>query len=483
MKLLQIRWTFLLFALPIFCCSNPSASKQDGGRKLSAAELKNDFTILRKTLEEAHPGLYWYSPKEETDHRFDSSYALLDHAMGRKEFFQLLLPLVAGVRCVHTSLRPGPGPENQPIQLARLLPFDLLCTAEGLYITHDFTNRGYAGMEILSINKVSSKEIISRLLTCLPADGYNQTFKYDLLSRGAMREGYALYWGQPESFALKLRSTATPKEITVAVKAAPPQQLATRQALQPSPAVSVHFHDSLNLAVLEVNTFELRTEKFRELVVPVFKKIREKGIENLVIDLRRNGGGNNNNVPELFSFLATRPFLHLKKTAMNPPVYTYKSQFKNPENFSAIHGVQQPDGSYSVNGRYTGTVYRDPARQYGFRGNTILLISGHTTSAASEFAAIAHDNKRVTVVGEETGGCYYGATGGNYINLVLPASKLEARIPTIRIFTAVEEDLVRQPQGRGLLPDYPVVQTVAAILQGRDVQLEAAIKLIKNKGT
>lgn len=86
----------------------------------------------------------------------------------------------------------------------------------------------------------------------------------------------------------------------------------------------------------------------------------------------------------------------------------------------------------------------------GLTAMFFILTSGYTSSAASEFVAIAKYNKRAIIVGEETGGCYYGATGGNYINLILPGSKLEVRIPTIRIFTAVTDDFIRQPKGRGM---------------------------------
>lgn len=458
-------------------CSNQPASKHPGGQKISAGLLRRDFMILRRTLEEAHPGLYWYTAKPAMDRCFDSSYALLHRDMTQDDFFRLLLPVMAAVRCLHTGLRPA----GQPARFTRLLPFDFLCVEDRVFITADFSGGGYAGAELLSINQVPLKEIISRMLACLPADGYNETFKYHLLNTGALREGYALYFGQPAVYKIKIRRPDTADTQLVTVKAVGPQQFAEHTKKQPPP-VELHFRDELQLAVLSVNTFQLGTNQFRGAILPVFKTLEEKRVKQLIIDLRRNGGGNNNNVPELFSFLAIRPFLHLKKTCMNAPSYTYRQYIINQKEFATVRGVRQADGSYSVDERYAGTAYRAPANKYRFSGQTVLLTSGNTTSAASEFVAIARYNRRVLVAGEETGGCYYGATGGSYINLVLPASKLQVRIPAIRILTAVDEDTVRQPKGRGVIPDYTIIPTIKNVLQGRDVQLEDAINRLKKGG-
>ena len=96
-------------------------------------------------------------------------------------------------------------------------------------------------------------------------------------------------------------------------------------------------------------------------------------------------------------------------------------------------------------------------------------------SAASELVALTHGSKRAVIIGEETGGCYYGAKGGRFINLILPNSQLKVRIPLIRIYTDVPEDFVCQPKGRGTRPDYDIKLTVDEVRAKKDVQLEAAL--------
>ena len=136
------------------------------------------------------------------------------------------------------------------------------------------------------------------------------------------------------------------------------------------------------------------------------------------------------------------------------------------------------DSSYEIV-QYPGRRLHEPIATNHFNGKLIVLVNGATISAASEFVALVHGSKQGTVIGEETGGCYYGSTGGSYLTLVLPNSRLRARIPTIRIFTAVPEDFTQQPHGRGVLPDYPVSYSIGDLLTGRDRVMERALDILR----
>jgi len=465
--------------LVAFIYSCFSENNHTENSKLTAGVLKTDFSVLRKTLEEAHPGLYWYSNKEAIDNYFDSVYNLIDHDITRVEFFKLLLPVIAKIRCGHTNLR-LPNEINNVVRFHKLLPFNFFCRDGKLWITKDFGNTGYESLEILSINNITTKEILHTLLNSLPADGYNETFKYHLLSTGAFREGYVLYFGQPDSFIVKAVDTGSATPFVFTVKAKTPQELFDTKTPKPQTPLHLSFRPDLNTAILGLNTFEINTKKFKDTLLTIFKAIKEGNSKHLIIDLRQNSGGSNDNVSTLFSFIASAPFLHLKRAEMNAPVFTFLQYFNNPQSFNNLHGVLDASGKYLMNYRYAGTSLKNPENENLFKGNVVLLASGNTTSAASEFSAISHFTKRVKIVGEETGGCYYGATGGNFINLKLPNSGLEVRIPTIRIFTAVDEDYIHQPKGRGTLPDYEIFPTIGDVIDGKDVQLEFAFKILYN---
>ncbi len=71
------------FLLAIILLQIGCFSKRNNGQQkfIQAAALKEDFDILRKTLEEAHPGLYWYSDKPDMNIFFDSAKASIQHDM------------------------------------------------------------------------------------------------------------------------------------------------------------------------------------------------------------------------------------------------------------------------------------------------------------------------------------------------------------------------------------------------------------------
>src|SRR5687767_11454067 len=48
-----------------------SKSSFSPSKKYSPDRLQKDYSIYRDILEEAHPGLYWYTSKDSMDHYFN----------------------------------------------------------------------------------------------------------------------------------------------------------------------------------------------------------------------------------------------------------------------------------------------------------------------------------------------------------------------------------------------------------------------------
>ena len=76
----------------------------DPKKTYTPAQLREDFVFLRKCLEEAHPGLYWYTPKDSLDKVFDDFEKTLQKDMTERQFRNGLFPVVAQIRCGHSSL-------------------------------------------------------------------------------------------------------------------------------------------------------------------------------------------------------------------------------------------------------------------------------------------------------------------------------------------------------------------------------------------
>jgi len=68
-------------------------------QELAPALLREDLHGLRESLEEGHSGLYRYTPKAEMDRAFERAESHLNHPMSWRQFYALVLPIVARIRC------------------------------------------------------------------------------------------------------------------------------------------------------------------------------------------------------------------------------------------------------------------------------------------------------------------------------------------------------------------------------------------------
>src|SRR3954469_14024710 len=66
--------------------------------------LQEDFRIMRHALEQAHGGIYRYTSKRELDRAFDLAYRRVDHPMTELDFWRLLAPMIAQIKCGHTYI-------------------------------------------------------------------------------------------------------------------------------------------------------------------------------------------------------------------------------------------------------------------------------------------------------------------------------------------------------------------------------------------
>jgi C-terminal processing protease CtpA/Prc len=119
--------------------------------------------------------------------------------------------------------------------------------------------------------------------------------------------------------------------------------------------------------------------------------------------------------------------------------------------------------------------WRPDFKKDWFAGNIYILMSGRTHSVAGFFVALMSHHTNAVMVGEEAGGGFYVATGGNHKLIVLENTQLRVLIPTMRFFTNVSG----QPEGRGTLPDHEVTQTYEDFMTDTDTEIEFVLELIK----
>ena len=96
------RINYIYFISIIFCCSCASSYKTYQADKMFSREaLQQDYTLLRNILEQKHPAIYWYTPKQQMDFYFDSLYNNIADSMTELQFgWQVIAPLTQKIHCV-----------------------------------------------------------------------------------------------------------------------------------------------------------------------------------------------------------------------------------------------------------------------------------------------------------------------------------------------------------------------------------------------
>ena len=207
-----------------------------------------------------------------------------------------------------------------------------------------------------------------------------------------------------------------------------------------------------HIAVMTIRTFfngflQQTHEDFAGFLAASFQALQDSGVKKLIIDVRNNQGGNDENGELLYAYLTQRPFRYY---ASQETVTEQRTESDHPN-----LRVQSP-------------------QKNNFKGKVFILTNGRSFSATAEFAAIARSNKRGLFIGEEAGGGYLGNTSGDDITVTLPYSKISVRIPLVKYTLAVAHT---GHDDHGVLPDYPVTPTISDFLSHNDVQLIKALAL------
>ncbi len=468
-------------------------------RLFSVAQLRADFALLQRALEEAHPGLYRYHPRDSVSHWFEATRQQLTRPMTELQFRRMIEPTVDRVGCGHTDLFSSKAfakyRRKHPL---RAFPVGIFVLNNRLFVRENYSTDTTVrrGTEILAVNGRATGTLLPQFYRYISSDGYNQTFKPYILNTGVFSTYYALAVGTDTTAQqLTLRdSTGRVRTLTFKTRADKPKisldsiEKRTIPAAKPRPAKTAPLPDEQprtltfstrdsSVAILKVNSFSGGGQRafFRQSFRAV---AQQKTVKNLVVDVRGNLGGSSGASLNLVSYLVEKPFqaysqvdAPVRQVSFNRHLGWKFWRFWLRNFFTR----RTPEGTFRRTG-VTGLV--QPTRKNAFRGRVFVLTNGGTFSAASIFASLAKRNApdRVITVGRETGGGEYGCNAFTSPYVTLPQTGVQLRLPLYKIVLAIPGT----DRGRGVLPDVPVAYTNQAILAAQDLDMEQVYKLVKN---
>lgn len=450
---------------------------------ISVADMQSDFDLLRKSLEEAHGGLYRFSTKQQMDARFDSYRKKIPSLKNQKEFISLLFELIGDLRDGHMRFDIDPG-TRASLDKAKLFPLSLLIEGDHVYVLHNETPSDETikpGMELLIVNGKKINDLLEFIYPKLPSDGFMETGKQRRLER-LFPSYYWLVIGAEEEFTVSgkdangktinaklhgvINSEREKNRNSNPVNATIIKNLASLEG--PAENITLRFPAS-DIAWIRIRGFQ--GEQYHRQIDSVFRVA--KSAKSLILDLRNNGGGADLYGAYLVSKFVSKPFRYFDRIHLTTLTPSFASFNDNMLQDLKNGTVADPKGGFLVTPKlHAGVGEQQPAAE-PFTGKTFVLINGSTFSTAADVCALMRHLTKAVFIGEETGGGFEGNTSGLNARLQLPHSKLNIRVQMYEYYNAVTVT----ERGRGTIPEHKIPRRITDLLQGKDAQLNRAVEL------
>lgn len=419
----------LLFAI----CVNASFAQ----KKFSKSELCADADSLYAIIDDYHPNMFEVMPKEAFEKELTSIKASFVDSMTVIDFYKKMAPLVVKLGDGHTFLNLDDKCLNglQP----KCFPLKINIDKKTLSLTvlKDFAESGSVpiGAEILSINGVKSSDVFSSLIKYIK--GENELFRIELLKG---RFASLLWLEYPtDEYEISYRYNDEPAVVCVIPAVDPSVVFKRKEELSGKEAYRLEIDEDKSLAIIDFRSFD-NLDKFKVFLDSSFSEIKKKNINNLIVDVRNNGGGNSTLGDELFQYISPVPFRQFGHTTVKIGNRLW-NKLSDEVKAKSERGLTVYDNSKLIELR------ENPLR---YTGDAFLLTSNYTFSSAADFAWAFKYFNMGTVVGEETGGqaVCFGDVRMDY----LPITKLPIGVSYKKFYAygATDENT------HGAIPHYEV---------------------------
>jgi hypothetical protein len=489
-------YVFLLLTAGFFCSCSSSKKAFSPNKKYSPEELRADYRLFRNILEESHPSLYWFTPRDSMDHYFDAIQARLTDSMSQRDFRSMLSYVVSKIRCGHTAVRYSKQYSSY-LDTAKLKVFPLSVKVwnDTMVVVANLNRKDSVlkrGTIIKSVDGHPVGKLIDTLFNFLSSDGYADVAKYQSLSnRGNFGAYYKNIFGLKDSISIgyldgngrdntirvpvydPAQDTGSKKPVTDVKK--PTREEIRYITLQAGRNVQVD--TTLHSAYMTVNTFS-RGHHLKSFFRKSFKSLQQLGIRYLIIDVRTNGGGDASNSTRLTRYLINGKF----KIADSLYAIKKSSRFSKYIEMQPLYWLMMQfithkgrDGNFHFG--YLERHYYKPRKKHHFNGEVYLLTGGNSFSATAILAKKLKGQSNITIIGEETGGGAYGNSAWMLPDVTLPNTGIRFTLPKFRL--VMDKNLVTE--GRGVMPDILVSPSAEAIRRGYDPKVEVVREIIEKK--
>jgi len=452
-------------------------------KKYSPKQLKEDAELMKNVTLAMHPVIGIYKSRTFYNKLFDDFINELKDSLNEKEFRIKTKLLLDEVHCGHTEALQSKAYYKEIVkQNHNYSPYFFLPIKNKVFVLASFNKKKDTllkkGTEIIEINGIAVDSMLRYCKRFISSDGFNQSGKDHYIQSG-FNSFYHSLFGRPDTFTVKYMAgkniktlkyaafkTKTIPNIPLGLKA---DTLFTRYRLA---KMQFKYLDAGNKTMhLKIDAFSRR--RTNKAYRRIFRKLKKNKTENLIIDLRNNGGGSLENSYNLLSYLIDSSQTQTLRTPLKS--YPYKKYTRGNVFFKLMRlGFSVIAKKRTINDTDNFVYSINPRKKNHYDKKIFVLINGGSFSASCLVAAYLKVNKRAVFIGEETSGAIEGCNAGITPYYTMPNTQIKIRMPVFRIVHDVSPKIT----GHGIIPDYTTEYTMKDILNKRDLDMHKVRELI-----
>ncbi|MDR3025000.1 S41 family peptidase [Chryseobacterium sp.] len=469
--------------------------------KFSSDQLVEDLHTFRAIREKANSGLYVYRTRKQIDSIYQQAEEQARNSKNIFDFYKVIAKVTGFEGSCHNYTDLPNHASYYLTQKPEYLPITLK-NIDGRLLQDSKDNVLPLGAEILSINGVPAKEMISRFSRYYFSDGYSVPYKETTGFERGMLDKFYIEFGTHKNYVISYKWNGTVKEVSL-----PGISLENFKKLQDS-RYSLAFDKKLlsekyslnkeadGIYRLSLRGFDFATgkddpayKKFSAFLEQMMDTLEREKIENLIIDLRGNTGGTGALYEKVFSYLTQRPFRDSQYAYTNFNEVPMEEKLVITSLF-LTNGVTDKTGLNAylkslypkgVQGKYYWADDKNPSilpNDRTFKGQLYLLADQRVASAASHLASLIKSYTNAIVIGKETVGGYYEHNGHLPLVYELPNTGIQTGFSIVHVIQDAQ-NLPDQKRGQGIIPHIQIQQTNQEFLDQTDVYLKKVSELRK----
>ncbi len=399
-------------------------TKSNSQKYISRQEAINDIDFFFDQAEQIHPNLYFSISKDDLDKIISKEKENINDSISIDNFSRKMTVLANLIGDGHTNVYLSKNLRNLYYAEKTQLPFEIRITGDKIFVKNPVTSQLKDNDNILSINNIPTNKLLKLKKLVI---GDINTPKIKEIEKYF---SYYLFMGYGFTDTISLNIKRNGNRLTKPVTLSKRKKYVKRKKYS-----FTYIADSVG--VLTINSFSgIHKKRYIHFLDSVFNDIKMKKVNNLIIDVRNNGGGNS------YYGALLLPYVNVEKYRFNQKYFIKTS--KPEKKYIRKRFIKwylyplYPFAYFSKMGRIllfkkNGTItelqledeYLKPVEN-SFNGNVYVLTSSNTYSAAADFVVAFRYVNRGHIIGEAIGQPYCGFI--DKIPVHLPNSELQGGV-------------------------------------------------------